>query len=476
MNRVNYYTGQPVDESVAQLSDPTDNSNQFAFNASEAYNYNFVAPQIPQPQPMPMFQQYQQFPQGQGYMTPPTGFMGAPMNTPYVPWRSQNPNTINRWQQQTYSSFGGYAGAPYMGTGMTQQVGVYNPVIQQPMYFQQQQPQQVQDRVVHVPGYNPFGNPGLLLSNAEELCDQMQVDAMFENEKAMAKREERMQGYFNNNMGGYNYYNNFYGMPYMNNLNYDQNVYNSLVSKIQEMADAAIERRLNFNKNISRMVHNYLGDNVTDEQINTLYEGYTYTIPGTSIKEYEIQDKLYNCVPFDNSGYYQKLDANVTAMYRSLAPAGRNMNEFLYDAGFLILEDKIEKQLHRNRDGSRLYNSDTYHRYLRKYALENELEQHQQKVIKEVEAGNFDNLPTTRMEAVKFLFGDKVAQGFANFEQKMANGYQPIRQIAPPDHLGTPVIMTDEEEADFEMRRNAFIESIYKKETYAERNYRMGVT
>lgn len=455
MQKIDYYTGQPVIEpTVGQLIDPTDRSGDFAFNTAN-YNYNY------QSTPMSIQQPFQQQNIPYGYQGVQQPFYGAPMNTPYNPWNQQPP--MNQWQMQNarrYGGFqGGYIGNPYYGR-MTQPIGMYNPYAQQAVYYQQPQ-----DQVVHVPGYNPFGSNGMLLTNAEEICDKLQVDAMLDNEKAIAKREQHIQGYFNNNYGGYSYYNNFYGIPYYTN-NYDQGVYNNLRSKLQEMANEAIQRRIDFNKNLSRMVHGYLGDNVEEEQIDKLYDGYTYTIPGASVIEYAKQDELARYVDFDNSTYYQQLDAQVSAMYHSIAPSGRNMNEFLADAGMLIMEDKLEQKYHNQRDGSRLYNTDTYHRYLRKYALENELKMKQDKVLNEVKNGNFEHLPTDRIGAAKFLFGDEVAKGLADFQQKLANGpnipTQPIQPIGPQNQFGTPVIMTDEEEADFEMRRHAFLQSIYE--------------
>ena len=48
--------------------------------------------------------------------------------------------------------------------------------------------------------------------------------------------------------------------------------------------------------------------------------------------------------------------------------------------------------------------------------------------------------------------------------------------VGPPNQLGTPVVVSGEKEAEYEMRRNAFINSIYEKKTYAQRNYEEGVT
>ena len=417
--------------------DPNDSSGQFAFDASAGYNYNPQQPFVPA---QPMFQSQQ-------------AFTGAPMNTP-------------TFQQQQP----GYVGNPFFlpQGGMTQPIGIYNPYMQQPFYFQQQQ--LPQDKVVHVDGYNPFGSKGLLPEGIESTCEQLQLDTMLEQEKVIAEREKRIQGYYVNN-GYYNNYYNYYGMPYMNTM--DQSVYNNYVNQIRDIANTAIQSRIDFNKNISRLVHKFIGDDVSESDIDRLYEGYTYTIPGASVRNYEIQDKLYKCVPVDNSRYYQEQFNNVTNMYKSLVPDTGDLNEYLANCGFLIMEDKLEDHIHRMRDASRLYLPDTFKMYLRRYAQENDIKQRQEQVKQEVKSGNLTNLPNNQEEATRLLLGDAVARDMAEFRQKMEAGIIPI---GPQNQYGTPVVMTDELENEFEMRRGAFINSIYNNQTHAQTNAMKGVT
>ena len=458
MIKYDYITGLPVSEPL--MTDINDTSDQYALNLSNNYN-----------------DQMYQGNNWNGYYNNQQQFYGAPMNTPYNPYQQQyygfngyqgNPY-YNQYQQQYYG-FNGYQGNPYYNPqgGMTQQIGVYDPFSQQAFYYQQQQPV-MQDKVVHVEGYNPFGSRGLLSSDAEERCDKLQEEAMIAQQKAMAEREKRIQGYFNDNYGGYNYY----GMPYVNMI--DQNVYNNYMSEIRSMADAAIRRRIDFNKSISRMVHGYLNDNVTDEQIDMLYEGYDYTIPGSTLQTQVTESRLYNCVPVNNAWMYQQHAAMVSEMYHAIAPSD-NMNDFLRDAGLSILADKLEDQIHRRKDDSRLYSSDTYHNYIRKYAMEHDIQLKQDQLKKEVRSGIYDHLPTTREEAARILLGDAVAKEMAEFKERMNsldNGFIPIGN---PDNLGTPVVMSDELTNEFELRRGAFIDSIYKKKSYAQKNYENGVT
>ena len=422
-------------------SDPNDTSGEFAFNAMgvKTYNYN------PQQAFVPMQQPQQQF-------------TGAPMNTPVY-----NP------QLPPYMQGRMFVGAPYNPQGgMSQPTGMYNPWTQQAFHFQQPQP--VQDKVVHVEGYNPFGSRGLLPDGIEAKCDQLQLDTMLEQEKVLAEREKRIQGYYVNN-GYYNNYYNYYGNPYMNTM--DQGVFNRYVDQVKEIANAAIQSRINFNKNLSRLVHKFIGDDITEEDIDRTYDGYTYTIPGTTVKSYETQDRLEKCIPVDNSRYYQQQFNLVSQMYQSIMPETDNLNDYLHNCGYLIMEDNIEQHLHNLKDSSKMYMQDTFHMYLRRYAKDNEIKQRQDQVVEEVRNGNNTNLPTNRDEALRLVLGDAVAKEVASFRQKMESGFVPI---GPPDNNGTPVVMTDQLENEFEMRRGAFVNSIYNNMNHAQEIASKGVT
>lgn len=434
-----YVTKEPLKE------DPNDNSGDFAFNVADAYNYNPQQQYIPQQQPTPVF-------------------TGAPMNTPVNPYFQQQA------QPQYYNNgFTGFVGNPYFlpQGGMSQPVGVYNPYFQQPMFFQQA-PQPVKDQVVFVDGYSPYGK-GLLPQGIEAQCDQLQMDMMLEQEKVMAEREKRIQGYYINN-GYYNGY-NYYGMPYMNTM--DQGVYNRYIAQVQELTNQAIQRRSDFNKNISRLVHKIVGDDISEEEIDRIYDGYSYTIPGTKVQEYQIQDKLDRLVPVDNSAYYQQQFDNVSRMYRSLMPETDNLNEWLHNCGYLILEDKMENHIHNMKDASRFYTPDTFHMFLRRYAKENNIQKNQEQVVQDLKVGNINSLPTNRDEAARLLFGNQVAAEMASFREKLEGGYVPI---GPPNQAGTPVVMTDELENEFELRRGAFVNSIFNNQNHAQQNAMKGVT
>lgn len=488
MDRVEYYSGEPSG-SPEMFSDPSDTSGQFVFNAGEvygnqppAYQYspyrNYIPPQQPQ-QPNPMFMNppvytgfgynqpmYQQTP----YPSQPQ--IGAPMNYPTLnsggyqmgvqtldPSRMNtgfvgNPafGLLSQWQAQ---------GTPYMGPNSS----YYDPVNQR-VVFGAQQP--TQDKVVTVPGYNPGGTIGMLTSDAQAICDQMQVDMMYEQQEAIAKRQQRSQGNFNYNQYGYMNYYGGYGSPFMQ----DNSVYNKYMRKLEDMKQEAIERRTSFNKKLSMICHNYLNDGVTEADINRIYDGYTYTIPGTSVAEYQTQERLYRLVPFNNVSAYQQHSLEVSKLYHMVAPDGLNMNEYFGNLGMFKIVDNLEKEFHRRRNTQQYYGEDIYHEYMRKYALEHDIET-DQNTFNSREVSNkladlalSKNGDVTKADIMNVLYPpEKVA------ELKSHGVYiDPDTGACTLDFTDLPSASNgqtvrpeihSENELDYEMRRSAFISSIY---------------
>ena len=496
MIRMDYYSGEPSSGSPT-FSDSTDTSEQFAVNARDLYNYNA----------MQRSQQQTQFNMNNGgwnpnCMNPPEppnsymfngpGYTG-PTN-PYTIQVSQNGGPMQPLMQNNYMSpyqqafqqrYGtpnqapGYQGAPYMNRWQMQTQGLrtgnnpfqnsYMNYQQQPYYGQQvfYQPQ-YQDQVIHVPGYNPSGNIGMLRSDAEEVCDQMQVQMMLDQQKELAKREDRVIGYFNNN---YNGYMNYYGTPYVN-LSYDTNVVNLYKQKINGMIQEAIQRRTNFNKNLSRLCHNYLGDGYTEEDIDRIYDGYTYTIPGSKIQEDQHQDWLYSLVPYNNAYLYQNHYREVSQVYQTICPPGKDMNETFKNYGLLGFFDNLEEEFHRRRDGSRFYDGNVYDMYLRKYALEMEQEdlesggmtrdklykkyQTPEQYISALQSGEI-----SRVDFKRAIVEPELSKSGLSITDKGELHFELPTQWATQTTNGPPgPVLNNVEEEDFEQRKLAFRNAI----------------
>src|SRR5574344_1643329 len=279
---------------------------------------------------------------------------------PYNQYYYNGSNPYNQYNNGFQQQWSGYQGAPYAAQP--------NPAIYGNSYnsgYGYQQPLQMQlnyeDKIVSVPGFNSSGSDVLLSKDAEETCNRWQMDMLMEQQEAIEKRNNRFQGYFNNNYWSYNYYGNPYVMDYT-----DQSVTEKYRQKVMSLREEAVEKRKNLNKNLSRLCHNYLGDQVTEEQINQTYDGYTYTIPGSELRGQAEQERFARFVPASNQQMYAQHNAEVSARFNMLVRSNANMNEFLHDAGYLIENYKLEEEMHRRRDASLNYQGDTYKMCLRR--------------------------------------------------------------------------------------------------------------
>lgn len=345
---------------------------------------------------------------------------------------------FNPFQSQPRSY--GYAGNPVFQTGpgipfQPYYGGMYGMYNQQPQFnnnwYAGYQPR-IQDQTVHVPGLN-FGSDVLLSPDAQEICEQMQLDMMIEQEEAIAKRNQRFQGYFNNN--GYNYY----GMPYYSSYQ-DVAVTRKYTDKINQMRQEAREKRTNFNKQLSKMVHNYLGDDVTDEQIDMIYDGYDYTIPANTIRAESESSRFARMVPVSNQHLYAQKFQDIENFYKAVSTEN-GMQGFLQSLGVVHACDALEEEYHKRRDCSQLYSSDSYKRYLRKHILERD---------------GID--PNSNPQTVN----PQLFPTLGSASKMLDDG---TLSITTPPWLGSgaykKIQVNNEMEQHFEENRRAFLESIY---------------
>lgn len=342
MNRYNYYTGEPENGSPNIVSTDviTTNMNIMSNNQGQPIQYNYDPNmRYMQMNQSPMIYQPGAF----GYnMNPPQQFISAP-----------NPNFMNPPVQQL-TGFTGFVGNPALSMlgnngGYNNQYGYFNPY-QQPVY---------QDRVVHVPGFNT-GTEVLFPENIEEICSQLQIEMMIEQDEAIEERNKRFQGYFNNNYGA-----NYYGMPFFSTY-MDQSILNKYRRKIEEIKQEAVEKRIQLNKRLSKLAHNYINDGVTDEDIDRIYDGYSYTITANQIKMQNEYNRFANMVPVSNQHIYAKHFEQVSNIYNSLTDSESNMEQFLQSQGLVEIYNNLEEEMHKRKDGTRYYQEDGYKRFLRK--------------------------------------------------------------------------------------------------------------
>lgn len=419
MNRFDFFSGQPVQQAYPMSGTNMTNQQVGGYQVGTitpgAYGYN-------------------QGPQA-GFMNQYTG----PSYTPQPNLQTQN--------------FQGYAGNPALamlqqnnmngGGGLGFQPYGWNP-------YAPQQPQQYQDKVVHIPGLN-FGSDAMFPDDLEERVEKLQLDMMIEQEEADLKRQKNFQGYFNANYGAYNYY----GIPYYANT-VDQSVQNKYRQILMDMRQEAVQRRTNFNKHLSRLAHNFIGDGATDEDIDRVYDGYTYTIPAVQVAEDARQEELKRFVPVSNQQAYVKHHNEVHNAYQALLGNNENMNmnEFLQAQGVIQVADMLEESYAKRRDTTRYYQEDSYKRFLRKAIMErNGI----------TAPANQGQLPMAPGENIPF------GNSFPTLNQAAKILDDGTISISAPNHFGVnnnmnrQIVLDNEMEKHFAENRQRFLQSIYNQ-------------
>lgn len=415
MNRFDFFSGQPVQQqapmSGTNMSNQQVGGYQVGTITPGAYGYN-------------------QGPQN-GFMNPYTGPAYTPqpnLQTPNFQGFAGNP-ALAMLQQNNMNGGGGLGFQPFG----------WNPYApQQPQY---------QDKVVHVPGLN-FGSDVMFPSDIEERVEKLQLDMMVEQEEADLKRQKNFQGYFNANYGAYNYY----GIPYYANT-MDQSVQNKYRQILMDMRQEAIQRRTNFNKHLSKLVHNFLGDGVTDEDIDRVYDGYTYTIPAAQFEEDAKQKELERFKPVSNRQMYIDHHNEVHKAIQGLVgDDNTTMNDFLRNQGILQTAFMLDEDLHRKRDTTRYYQEDSYKRFLRKAIMERN----------GISPATGQPAPMTNGENIPF------GRNFPALNQASTVLDDGTLSISIPDHFGVrsdgrQIVMNNEMERHFAENRQRFLQSIYNQ-------------
>ena len=393
MIRENFYTGEPEQGSppigFSNMSNMTfTDPNERMANLQRQINMPF------QYQPTNPFQPVQQ----------PIGYMGYNQTQGFQGYQG-NP-ALQMLAQRN--------GQPFYGYGFGG-----NPYFQQPQY---------QDRTVHVPGFNPSQDT-LFDRDIEMEAIKLQNQMIDELERADYERRQRIQGYFNNQ--GMNYY----GSPFMASYA-DPNIIQKYRNIANQIRQEGVERRMNFNKKLSRLVHNFLKDNTSEEDINKIYEGYSYVQKGIEIQEDARQAELKRMVPVNNQFMYQNHYAMVHNTIKSLMGDPKNMNDFFEAQGVLRVAENLENEMHERRNLTNMYSRDIF----RKRIAQAKLERGDQENT---------NFPVLSNAAQMLDDGTMVLQA-PNF-------------FGLNNNVDRQVVINNQLEAHYEENRRRFIESIYQE-------------
>ena len=365
-------------------------------------------------------------------MNPPQGF-------------SYDPNSRFNTMEQSY---------PY------QQTPFPNPAIglmqnnQHMMY--QQQPQE--DQIVHVEGYHPGNSVYLYPSDIVQQLEKLEQDMFTEMVEEEEELQSRYQGYFNNNPG-YNYYN----MSYLGGYYGGANIQRKYQDKLNQIQQEAIERRNKLNITLSKICHRMAHDGVTDEQIEALYNGYTYTVPTRNIQEESKMEYLSRLQPCSNAGFYQQQELQYREYMARFIKPDATLEEFSDQVNDYIRECDYQEEMHRRRNGSRYFQEDGYHRILRNSIIRRKREREQENGIEPIGQGpnpyfnqqqSQSYIPAENL--IPLIDGMSVTDdGTLSISAPNFNDPQVQANIQYRQHA------TDELQANYEQNRQRFLQSIY---------------
>ena len=337
MRQEDFYSGEPITGSPANFSPYDEAVNNASFGK---YYYDSSSRMMNPPVTIN--------PGGYGYNSyynPNPAFQQQPLYGIGSPYR------YDMYGQPQYTT--GYGPGP-------------NPI------FQQQSPLIQQETTFHVPGIS-FGSDYLPPVDYEEKIEELQRKYIDAKDEADAKRSVDMQGnpYYNPNMG-YNYY----GVPYYNPYQYTS-INSEISQEVQRMKDEARENRIQLNIHLSKLAHNFIrrDNNIPDEYYEEMYRGKDIDIPQVSgiyqtpQESYEMA-RLSNMVPFDNSQIYRDHYMAVHREIQSGFPENANMNNCFDNIGILEAKWEMEEEMHRRRNGSLMYDNNTYRYYIKQRKAE----------------------------------------------------------------------------------------------------------
>lgn len=324
MVRENFFTGEAVNSASPTFMD--DGASNASFGATYYNNMPGYAPNIITPG-------------GYGYNQQPQQAVNIGYN-PYM----QNPyNSTPPWVSTNY--------------------GLYQNNIQSRF----QQPKTVQFKIEPV-----FQQEYLPSADWEDRAHQLQMDFwQREQEQQMKLNMERSKasGYM-----GYGGYYNYYGNPYFNPYQYD-NISKEANDEIEKMKQEARQNRIDFQFNLSKLAHSYIGDKITDEQIMERCTGKIITIDNPDyVSSYygSFYDRFQNLVPYDNSALYREHYAAVSKEHEKYIPKNCDLQTFFANLGILGAEYALEEEMHSRRDDSITYDSqnNAYKVYVQRKAAE----------------------------------------------------------------------------------------------------------
>ena len=324
---------------------------------------------------------------------------------------------------------------------------------------------QITDRVVNVPGIILAQNP---------LITQQDINKVHELYDQMVEEQDEYYDRTEENPYQYNY--NYYGQnAYWGAIGIQQ----KYDAQVQAILNEAARRRIDWSKRLSRIAHSYLGDGIGDEEINRMYDGYTYTIPGAKIEEDNMYDILLNATPINpgdpNLNVYARHSMEVNHIYESLVPPNCDMNTFFGKLHLIDMFYEYTAETSRRRNTQRLFDSTGYRALIRKSKKNRKFGlSAEDRLVDQIKSTVDPNASTDKQMiqaasiAESMMLGKKVDPETESMPfgtmlkgmEKYGHFENGVFTIEAPDWFSEP----NELENEYDAHRDAFIKSIYNTE------------
>lgn len=295
-----------------------------------------------------------------------------------------------------------------------------------------------------------FGGEFLPNLDYNDEIEKLKMEA-WQKEQDMVAQNSVNNPYSGSYFGGINYY----GQPYFSPFNFYQmnGLNNEISQRINELKEEARENRLALSMRLSKLAHNYLGEQYNEDDLRERYTGKTIItdtpMSGMTYGDIIEMNRFNNLVPFDNSQMYRDASEAVSKQYHQFIPEDADMKECFDNMGVVYRVYELEEEKHRRRNKGSLYNANdnSYKYFVRAKAAERYAAQKNGgsliNSVNNASPQNMSQMFPTLAQSAK-LTDDGTLNVVCNFGSKAGQVYS----------------VHNSQESEYDQQREAFINSI----------------
>ena len=217
------------------------------------------------------------------------------------------------------------------------------------------------DQVVHVDGFKMPGSQFIIPEDIKERIAKMQADMMVELEEEEVKRQKRSQGVFNANpYGGYQ----------VDTFTWqNQKIISKYYKMIDDLVEECRQKRSKFNRDLVKMARHVAGEDISDEELDVMFNGYDYTVPRKHYEGLQEYAYLQKFVPMEAPNpYYDHALAMKELYERIYGPDVKGNDRFMTHTSLIddyyAAEEAYRRRMSYGTNG--MFNGSQYLHQLRR--------------------------------------------------------------------------------------------------------------